>query len=481
MRWPIRNQILLPLLAVAILSLTTVGAINTVLTERRTGAHVEQQLRQVVGVLTTSTFPLTDSVLRQMRGLSNADFVLIDGSGTTIASSLPDVEHLPEQTVTANVEDVQLGPSVEVGGRWYFHTPVRLLGNSDVGRGGILHVLFPQDEYRRAWRQAFVPSFAVGAVTALVVAGVACSLANRMGRSIAKLREEVLRIARGDFREAPLPAIDDEIRDLSAAVNRMAAMLAEYEGQVRKSEQMRTLTILGASIAHQLRNAATGCRMALDLHADECHAAESRECLDVARRQLRLMESQLQRFLRVGKEPAEIAKRDVDLGNLVDELLPLVRPAANHAGVALDCRIAAKDLCVRGDEEALSQLVLNLLLNAVEAAQQNGLQRSEQRRVSVEVGATGEDQAQIVISDTGAGPGEAVADSLFEPFVSDKAEGAGLGLAVAKDVVAAHGGTIAWKRENGMTRFRVVLPLSRSGFSLTSNRGNVRLKPNLQA
>ena len=118
-------------------------------------------------------------------------------------------------------------------------------------------------------------------------------------------------------------SIDDEIRDLSAAVNRTAAMLAEYEEQVRRSEQMRTLTILGASIAHQLRNAATGCRMALDLHADECHATESRECLDVARRQLRLMESQLQRFLRVGKQPTEMVKRDVDLGDLMDELLPL--------------------------------------------------------------------------------------------------------------------------------------------------------------
>ena len=271
MRWPIRNQILLPLLAVAIVSLTAVGAINTVLTERRTCAHVEQQLRQVIGVLTTSSFPLTDSVLRQMRDLSNADYVLIDPTGATWRSTLPKTEPLPEQTVTNQIQDVQLGPSVEVAGRWYFHTPVSCR-SARCGRNGILHVLFPQDEYRKAWRQAFVPSFCGRRGDVAVVGGVACSLANRMGRSIARLRGEVLRIARGDFREAPLPSINDEIRDLSAAVNRTAAMLAEYEPQVRQSEQMRTLTMLGASIAHQLRNAATGCRMALDLHADECHA-----------------------------------------------------------------------------------------------------------------------------------------------------------------------------------------------------------------
>ncbi len=460
MRWPIRNQILVPLLAVAIVSLTAVGAINTVLTEQRTCAHVEQQLRRVIGVLTTSSFPLTDSVLRQMRELSNADFVMIDPAGVTVASTLPREEQLPEQSITTNIQDVQLGPSVEVAGRWYFHTPVKLPGNEETGRNGILHVLFPQDEYRKAWRQAFVPSFAVGAVTSLIVAAVACSLANRMGRAIAKLREEVLRIARGDFREAPLPSIDDEIRDLSAAVNRTAAMLAEYEQQVRRSEQMRTLTILGASIAHQLRNAATGCRMALDLHADECSATDSRECLDVARRQLRLMESQLQRFLRIGKEPTEMVKRDVDLGDLVEELLPLVRPAASHAGVALDCRISAQRVFVSGDEEALSQVVLNLLLNAVQAAQENGLQRKEQRRVCIEVGATADHAAEIVVSDSGAGPADSVAGSLFEPFVTDKAEGAGLGLAVAREVVGAHGGSIEWKRENGMTRFRVGLPLT---------------------
>jgi signal transduction histidine kinase len=232
---------------------------------------------------------------------------------------------------------------------------------------------------------------------------------------------------------------------------------------------MRTLTILGASIAHQLRNAATGCRMALDLHADECGASNSGECLDVARQQLRLMESQLQRFLRIGKNPKEVVTSNVDLVELIDNLLPLVRPAAQHAGVELDCRIASRQLVVRGDEEALCQVVLNLLLNAVQAAQQNGLHEHKQSRVCVEVGTAMDERAEIIVSDSGAGPADAVAGSLFEPFVTDKAEGAGLGLTVAKEVVTAHGGSIGWSRENGMTRFRVGLPLTKDECASVQN------------
>jgi signal transduction histidine kinase len=240
---------------------------------------------------------------------------------------------------------------------------------------------------------------------------------------------------------------------------------------VRHSEQMRTLTILGASIAHQLRNAVTGCRMALDLHASECRTEDSAECLDVAKRQLQLMESQLQRFLRVGKQPTQLFIEELELGHLIEELLPLVRPAAQHAGVSLECRISSEAISIRGDAEALGQVVLNLLLNAVEAAQQNGIAQGAKGRVCVELGTKTNESAELVVADSGAGPSNAVAETLFEPFVTSKSEGAGLGLAVAKEVIVAHGGQIEWNRENGMTRFRVTLPVAAS-YRLSAVRRN---------
>ena len=96
---------------------------------------------------------------------------------------------------------------------------------------------------------------------------------------------------------------------------------------------------------------------------------------------------------------------------------------------------------MQGDDDALGQVVLNLLLNAIEAAQRDGIGRPGRSRVGVDVRVTEADVVEIVISDSGAGP-RRESRHLFEPFVTSKTEGAGLGLAVAKEVVAAHGGTI---------------------------------------
>lgn len=469
MRWPLRNQLMLPLLLVAIGSLVAVGVINAFLAERQTRAQIERQLRGVIGVSSSSNFPLTDAVLRQMRDLSSAEFVLTDLSGTKIASSLPQVEPLPSTPTVAHLKDVGLGPAAWISGQWYFHTSVKLPASSAFEDGRVLHVLFPQEQYRRTWRQSFVPSLIVGAIAIVGVAAVAHFLANRIGHTTARLGKEVLRLARGQFGPIDLPTRDDEIRDLSIAVNRTAQLLADYEQQVRRTEQMRTVTMLSASLVHQMRNAATGCRVALDLHAEECCSNEDQESLEVAKRQLKLMESQLQRFLRIGKSPTELVPRIINLAKLVESLLPLIRPAARHAGVELIWESPLDCLLVNADEEALSQAVLNMLLNAVEAAHQGGCEGESHQRVCVQLGAVADEAAELLISDSGSGPSEAVAASLFDPFVTSKTEGAGLGLAVAKEVVIGLGGSIGWHREDGMTRFRITLPLTTKGRNCVEN------------
>jgi signal transduction histidine kinase len=104
-----------------------------------------------------------------------------------------------------------------------------------------------------------------------------------------------------------------------------------------------------------------------------------------------------------------------------------------------------------GDPDQLAHLFLNVLTNAVEAAGTGGW-------VEVRWGAAPTQGVFAEIRDSGPGPTPDVASRLFEPFVTGKPEGVGLGLAVARQVAVAHGGSIQWRRDTAGTCFRVELP-----------------------
>ncbi len=111
----------------------------------------------------------------------------------------------------------------------------------------------------------------------------------------------------------------------------MAGRLARYESEVRRNERFRVAGQLGAGMAHQLRNAATGGRMAIELHQRSCPVASADESLEVALRQLRVMETYLKRFLSLGAAPMAI-REEVAVRDVIEDTLAVVRPACAHAG-----------------------------------------------------------------------------------------------------------------------------------------------------
>jgi signal transduction histidine kinase len=314
------------------------------------------------------------------------------------------------------------------------------------------------------------------AIVALVL--VATILAHRFVQPIRRLGDRAAAIAEGNFEPLPVTRRNDEIRDLTLSINRMAEQLDGYENEVRRHEQLRTLGQLGAGLAHQLRNAATGGRMAIELHQMHCRSKEdeeNRETLEIALRQLRLMESYLQRFLALG-QTHDAPHEPLDLEALVTDALDLTRSSAVHAGIDLVyngkvfCRPTGEatgeetelrgndNLVISGDADALRQLFVNLLLNAIDAVRGG---EGETKRIEVEIQLADAWTATVKIADNGPGPDAKVADHLFEPFVTGKPEGTGLGLYVARQTVEAHQGKIAWKRLHDKTVFEVELPIAR--------------------
>jgi signal transduction histidine kinase len=470
MRWPLHRQIVWPQLLVAAASLAAVSVFNASQASKQTRAEVERRLRGVAAVLSNTNFPLTDAVLQNMRDLCGAELLLVDGRGRIVASSWTGSPPLLPAAEAGSPAELSLETAVRIGERSFLHTVVPQGERNGVAAGS-LHILFPREYYLLAWRRAFLPSVAVGLVVVASAAIMARRVAGRVSRTTQRLGREVRRLATGDFGPIVAPQLDDELLDLTVSVNQTAEMLAQYERQVRRAERLRTAALLGAGLAHELRNSATGCRLALDLHRESCPGESADESLVVARRQLQLMEGLLQRFLSVGA-PAESAPRvDVDLGEMLAEVLALAEPTAKHGCVALHWTVPAQPLVVRGDPQTLNQAVLNLVLNAIDAARRGvapegsavragDLRGAAQREVGVVLRGVERRWAELEVGNTGPAPKADIAESLFEPFVTSKPEGAGLGLALVRQTAADHGGAAEWERVADRTIFRLRLPVT---------------------
>ncbi|MGE0755393.1 MAG: PAS domain-containing sensor histidine kinase [Pirellulaceae bacterium] len=445
---------------VILATLGTVSVVNAWVAGERVLGQIEDQLREIARTLSRSSFPLTSSVLQQMRGLAGADFVVTGPTGDVLAASeetLP-AASLLEHAPLRPLESLALDRRVKVRGATYFHVAVDLQRPWPTGQSVYLHFFYPEAAYRDAWWDAVLPPLGVGFVALAVVVLISHALAMRLVRPLDRLRDQVDRVARGQFVPVAVPPRDDELRDLAIAVNRMTEKLAHYEADVRRQERLRTLDQLGGGIAHQLRNSVTGCRMAVDLHQRHC-PLQDEESLQVAVQQLGLMDEYVRRFLALGK-PATGPLGPVDLGATIDKILPLLRPKARHLNVVLRWEPPPQPVLVRGDADALAQVGVNLVLNAIEAAAEMraaGIARREPQVVVCV--AEGEDsRPTLAVHDSGPGPAEGVRDQLFEPLISDKADGVGLGLALVKEVVDRHGGTIRWCRQDMLTRFSVEFP-----------------------
>ena len=313
-------------------------------------------------------------------------------------------------------------PSLELAGGVYLSQRTAIIGRGPGGESGSLVVLYSQERWSAATWQAAYPALAAGAVAVLAVVVVTTLLARRFVRPIRRLGDQTARIAQGDFTPVGVGKVDDELRDLAVSINRMTERLGQYEREVRRSEQLRTLGQLGAGMAHQLRNAATGGRMAIELHQRQCKAAGG-EDLAVALRQLRLMESYLQRFLTLSR-PKRQVHEIVLLAALVDDVCALVRPACLHAGIELTALKPAEPLCVQGDAEELRQLVVNLVLNAVDAT--SGHEQSP-ARIVVALEPIDAGSCALCVRDSGPGPSAEVSGAALRALRDRQARGHGPG------------------------------------------------------
>jgi signal transduction histidine kinase len=236
-----------------------------------------------------------------------------------------------------------------------------------------------------------------------------------------------------------------ELEELGRAINAMATRLRVHEAELRVSERSGLVGQLGAGVAHQVRNSATGARLAVQLHA-KALGNPMPEDLAVAIRQLDLIEIQARQLLELGR-PSARSKTLVNPTALADDVASMVGPRCRHSGITLEWRHPRESSPpILADAESLRMALLNLVTNAVEAAGPRG-------EVRVSLAGHADGSIEFTIQDNGPGPAPHLVDRLFEPFATGKREGIGLGLAVARRVAREHGGDVSWRRDGAITTF----------------------------
>ena len=445
MRLGIRYRLLVPL-ALLLAGVVAASLWSARVAARRAEERVANQLRNISATLTNARFPLTAPIIEQMKQLSGAEFLLVFPDGRRISTFARDFPGEP--TEDDEDDSLSLGPAVTINEQEYRARRLILRPPHDQA-GTNVYVFYPESLLNEVIADAERPSF-LGLLFGLLAVALTYLIASRLAGRIRQLQKRTRGIAGGDFSPMEVPATDDELRDLVVSVNEMAGQLASFRGEVEKTERLRFAGQLASGLAHQLRNGVTGARLALDIYMAEAPTGDT-EAIDVAKRQLALMEANLRRFIDLNRnEPPKMEA--CDLVRIVREVVDLHRAQARHAGIDLNVDLPAGEFAILGNPAPLHDIVTNLLGNALEAVGQNGT-------VSLNL-AIRDRTVELTIADSGPGPTPEIAARLFEPFVTGKPEGIGLGLAVVRQAVVAHSGEISWGRENQRTVFRVRLPVS---------------------
>jgi two-component system, NtrC family, sensor histidine kinase HydH len=246
-----------------------------------------------------------------------------------------------------------------------------------------------------------------------------------------------------------------------------ADQILEIEEQLRRADRLSAIGELAAAMTHEIRNPLGGIKGTAEILRDDFPPGHPKaEFLDILLRESERLNQVVEGFLGYARpRPEADGKEAADLGAIARETAGLLAPQAAKAGIAL--RVSAPSvLRVRGSHAQLKQVLLNLLLNALQATPRG---RTVEVRTSVRPGKVkgleyrdveGE-LASIVVEDEGDGIAEEVLPRIFEPFFTTKSEGTGLGLAISHRIAEAHGGSLtAENRTEGGARFTLTLPRS---------------------
>jgi signal transduction histidine kinase len=323
---------------------------------------------------------------------------------------------------------------------------------------GLLLFLLATVSLRDPERHAVLIVAGAGAVA--VCAVLILVLAFLVQRPMVELQDKIARVGQGDLNATvSFAKRNDEIGDLGRDFNRMLAQLREsreeierlHRTQMSRAEHLATLGEMATGLAHEIRNPLAGIAGVIEIIGRDLPSTSP------ARAVVKDVKQEITQINRILTDLLETARprppqvRAGDLNTTVEHAVMLARQQALSKPVTIDFQKSPSLPAVQHDADQIHQVLLNLLLNAIQAIDGKG-------DISVEIAERGPN-AVVIVSDNGRGISPEHLPNIFRPFFTTKGNGTGLGLSLARRIVEEHHGHVEVTSQAGKgTKFVVFLP-----------------------
>jgi signal transduction histidine kinase len=391
----IRRRILLSFLALFLVVFVGMTVLSTLLVANAVEHRLQLQTERLAQLLGAKPSMLNPIVRDYIRQINGAESVTEDAPGTPVGGDY--------------VYRARMGPEHE------------------------LIMTYKAEVVSAEKRNAVLPLAGVAAIGLALVLVLGLLTAAALARPLEQLAAQAKSQPRGDVARVGGGA---ELDHLVEAMNRMLA-------EVRRAERLGVMGQMAAGVAHEIRNPLSSIKMTVQMLREGGKDAES---FDLILREIERLEL-ITAELTGASQP--LRKEPVTLDSVVNDVLELMRRRLDHLGVRVEKSYAPVPE-VQVDVARFKRCVMNLLLNGAQAMPSGG-----PLRVAV---APRDGRIRFSVTDSGTGVPADVGSKVFEPFVTTKQDGVGLGLALTKRIVEDHGGAIGYDSAPGGTTFWIELP-----------------------
>ncbi len=426
--------------------------------------RVEQAAVNTASLVGELNLPLSDILAGRLGEIIEAEVLFAEISGgqqSLIGASVPPAKRGDIESALGQLADKE---TISIDDTSYEVASAgieRGRGEGQSDRFG-LYVLVPTERIQAAAagtarRMTFVTLLAAGAATVLAL--VLAVTVSWPIRKLARRMDEVSFEDSGTLAGSPV-GIENSLRSGPAETVRLAESfdhllrrLGEAQKQLARSQRLAALGKISASMVHEIANPLSGIKMNVRILEDDELNPSQKQLLKTISDEILRLETylcELSQLSRDGGRTARGAKmRETSLDEVVNSTMAILAGKCDRAGISvnMDCSNAPP---VRADADQIRQVIMNLVINAIEAMGGGG---------DLSIVARGKDgRVRLEVRDSGGGVKASADENIFESFITTKPHGTGLGLYVAAQIIRRHGGEIGYDTSDTGSVFYFELP-----------------------